>query len=731
MTGKQEIVTMVKKLKARLGPKRKRKLNDGTASDVDLWGSKGSHELNTPRDMDDDELDGEIFNNATMADDFDEVEAESSDEEVPSILSVEVNGDGVKDSLSHNNDATEDEEPMSVLVLPLYSMLSADDQAKVFAPIPSNHRLIVVATNIAETSLTIPGISYVVDCGRHKCRNYHSGTGITSYDIMWISKAAADQRAGRAGRTGPGHCYRLYSSSLYSRHFDDFALPEVITRPLEDVVLAMKAMDISNVSAFPFPSPPDRNRVKKALQLLSDLGCVDVPFDVDDDFGNDGHITKLGAAAAKLPLGVRYSKMMLVGAQANVLDYTIAIVAALSEVSPFICDNAKQKDDIEVDDAPSEESDNLDDVDKHAIQTKEEEELKEVREQWKHSGGDALSRMLAVGAYSYAGRGAGGISEAVACKKFCSENGLNFAVMQRIQKLRAQLAKLAQLRMSSAEGVAAKLGGILYDMPPPGKIQEQLLRQGLASGLLDHVARRAPPGSITREHTMSLRNAYIGCKSSLTEPLFIDKKSPVYSRDSRNLPEWVCYGTIVRKAGKEGSTLAVMTMVTPIDPTWLGTLSEGSALLSMGAPLDTPPPTYSRNKDAVMCSVMTQFGESGWVIPPVQVEMFSALNDPSKKVTSSFMVDDSFRWFARFLLEGKVIAGLSNLTSMLNDSPTIITRRKNVAKVQLLVSALRDAGIDSAGALRKHWAENDSKFLYALLKSWTKKTCADEVKSLW
>lgn len=69
---------------------------------------------------------------------------------------------------------------------------------------------------------------------------------------MWISKAAADQRAGRAGRTGPGHCYRLYSSSVYSRYLDDFALPEVLTRPLEDVVLAMKAMRVSNVTSFPF-----------------------------------------------------------------------------------------------------------------------------------------------------------------------------------------------------------------------------------------------------------------------------------------------------------------------------------------------------------------------------------------------------------------------------------------------------------------------------------------------
>lgn len=183
-----------------------------------------------PREMDDEDFDGDDAN----SNEFDDNDTGFDDEVVP--LSED---DGV---------------PSYASILPLYSLLCAEEQAKVFAPVPENHRLIVVATNIAETSITIPGISYVVDTGRQKCRNYNSGTGVASYDIMWISKASADQRSGRAGRTGPGHCYRLYSSSLYSRHMDAFALPEVLTRPLEDVALAMKAMKISNISTFPFPT---------------------------------------------------------------------------------------------------------------------------------------------------------------------------------------------------------------------------------------------------------------------------------------------------------------------------------------------------------------------------------------------------------------------------------------------------------------------------------------------
>jgi ATP-dependent RNA helicase DHX37/DHR1 len=118
-------------------------------------------------------------------------------------------------------------------VLPLFSLLPVADQLKVFQPVPEGSRLCVVATNIAETSLTIPGIKYVVDCGRVKERVYEKATGVESFQIGWISKASAAQRAGRAGRTGPGHCYRLYSSAVFERDFAQFSEPEILKYPIE------------------------------------------------------------------------------------------------------------------------------------------------------------------------------------------------------------------------------------------------------------------------------------------------------------------------------------------------------------------------------------------------------------------------------------------------------------------------------------------------------------------
>ena len=706
LTGKGEIIRMVNKLRRSLVRSGKREKFRG-------YGDVGASQLegdttNVPREVDDEELDGENEN----IDDFDDM-------------------DDFDDDMNIIPDTDDDNIPKEVRILPLYSLLSADDQAKVFAPVPENTRLIVVATNIAETSITIPGISYVVDAGRQKCRNYNSGTGVASYDIMWISKAAADQRAGRAGRTGPGHCYRLYSSSLYSRHMDDFALPEVLTRPLEDVVLAMKAMDVSNVASFPFPTPPDTSQIAAAVQLLANIGCVDTS-NVERD-GGDGVITRLGKAVSKLPLGVRYSKMLLVAAQAGVLDFAIVIVAILSESSPFShhgATNSNKEDGDEDNEDKDDDDDDLDEVDKQLV---EERKAKKKRNhmQWFNEGGDVLAAMLAVGAYTYAGRGAGGASEKLANSKFCEENGLNYVIMNRIQKMRSHLATIAKNRLSSAAGVAAKTGGFSFKMSPPNKLEEMLLIQSITSGLLDHVALLATPGSISGEYPIDLRSAYLGSSSSTNTPLFLDKGSFTYTRDYRRLPRWVCYDSIVRKTAKDGTPLNVMKSVTPIDPSWLGIISKDTQMISLGAPLSSPPPIYDAEQDEILCSVTTKYGARGWEISPTKVGMYEALNSADGRENHNFLRDDSFRWFARFLWEGKIIPEFAELKDYMNDSPSLLTQKTPSAKVNMLISELSKAGVDSAAALRKHWSEKDDKFLFLQLKNWIKREHRSEVKKIW
>jgi len=702
LTGKAEIIRMVNLLRRSLSGSEKHKKFKGS-EDVGVSQSQPDA-IDAPREMDDEELDGENEN----FDDYDNI------------------GDDFEDNINIIPNSGDDNIPKDACILPLYSLLSTEAQAKIFAPAPENHRLIVIATNIAETSITIPGISYVVDAGRQKCRNYNSGTGVASYDIMWISKASADQRAGRAGRTGPGHCYRLYSSSLYSRHMDDFALPEVLTRPLEDIVLAMKAMDISNVSSFPFPTPPNNSQIEAAVKLLANIGCVDIS-NVEID-GGDGVVTRLGKAVSKLPLGVRYAKILLVAAQAGILDYAIVIVAILSEASPFSNHVSKDSDGQDVDE--EKDDDDLDEVDKKLVEERERKR-KINRRQWYNQGGDVLASMLAVGAYTYAGRGAGGSSEKLAHSKFCEQNGLDYVIMCRIQKMRSHLAFIAKNRLGSTTGLAAKTGGFSYKMSPPSKIEERLLIQSIASGLLDHVALLATPGSISGDYPIDLRSAYTGSASSMNTPLFLDKTSFVYTRDYRQLPRWVCYDSIVRKTAGDGTPINVMKNITPIDPTWLGEISKGTRMIMLGAPLPSPQPIYDGEQDEILCSVTTKYGSRGWEISPTKRGMYEALNSINGKETGDFLRDDSFRWFARFLWEGKIMSEFSGLHQFMNDRPSLITQKTPSSKVNMLVSVLSRAGVDSASALRKHWSEKDDKFLFLQLKNWIKREHHPEAKKIW
>ena len=161
--------------------------------------------------------------------------------------------------------------------------------------------MIVLATNVAETSLTIPGIRYVFDTGRSKERKYDLDSGVQSFEIDYISKASSAQRAGRAGRTGPGHCWRLYTSAVYEQYFPQHAKPEILRTPAENVVLQLKSFAYPKpIVEFPFPSTPKVEALLKAERLLKNLGAL-TP---------GGSITDLGKELSVYPLSPRLSKIM-------------------------------------------------------------------------------------------------------------------------------------------------------------------------------------------------------------------------------------------------------------------------------------------------------------------------------------------------------------------------------------------------------------------------------------
>ena len=153
-----------------------------------------------------------------------------------------------------------------LIICPIYSTLPSDMQAKIFDPTPPGARKVVIATNIAETSLTINGIIYVIDCGFAKQTSYNPRTGMESLIVTPISKASANQRAGRAGRVAPGKCFRMYTAYSYQQELDETTIPEIQRTNLGNVVLMLKSLGINDLIHFDFMDPPPAETLIRALE---------------------------------------------------------------------------------------------------------------------------------------------------------------------------------------------------------------------------------------------------------------------------------------------------------------------------------------------------------------------------------------------------------------------------------------------------------------------------------
>jgi ATP-dependent RNA helicase DHX37/DHR1 len=493
---------------------------------------------------------------------------------------------------------------------------------------------------------------------------------------------------------------------------DPFALPEVLTRPLEDVVLAMKAMRVSNVSSFPFPTPPDAKQLNAAIRLLADLACLDKTNDVEDG-SSDGEITKLGLAVSQLPLGVRYGKMVLVAAEAGVLDYAIAAVSAMAENSPFgtvVTTN---------DDKGSDEEEKEEDIVDNRAQKQ--------KGFWSHRSGDVLATVLAIGAYTHAGRNAGGAAQRMACRKFCDEHGLNPVIMSRIHDMRIRLNRLLQNRL-----VIDKSTNNLQSLKPPNKLQERLLIQSIASGLLDNVATLAPVMTIgSTEHPLNLRSAYLGATVNAQEPLFMDRNSVLYTGNPQQLPKWVCYDTLVRKLHKKsGQTIVTMKCVTAIDPSWLGVVAKKSSLLHLGQPLASTTPLYQASSDSIVCAVKTTYGRHGWEIPSIRIPWLQAFTTPTLS-TRNMSATDKYAWFARYLLEGRVVPELDAIRSMLQIDPVLLTTRGGPKAVQRWLAAIESGDLASRKALVQAWKSNGPRYLWSVLQQLVRPERKAEAERLW
>ncbi|XP_009180297.2 probable ATP-dependent RNA helicase DHX37 isoform X2 [Papio anubis] len=599
-------------------------------------------------------------------------EAEVDEEEgaLDSDLDLDL-GDGGQDG---------DEQPDASLplhVLPLYSLLAPEKQAQVFKPPPEGTRLCVVATNVAETSLTIPGIKYVVDCGKVKKRYYDRVTGVSSFRVTWVSQASADQRAGRAGRTEPGHCYRLYSSVVFG-DFEQFPPPEITRRPVEDLILQMKALNIEKVINFPFPTPPSVEALLAAEELLIALGALQPPQKAERVKQLQKNrlscpITALGRTMATFPVAPRYAKMLALSRQHGCLPYAITIVASMTVRELF------------------------EELDRPAASDEELARLKskrawvaQMKRTWAGQGaslklGDLMVLLGAVGACEYAG----------CTPQFCEANGLRYKAMMEIRRLRGQLTSAVNAVCPEAE--------LFVDpkMQPPTESQVTYLRQIVTAGLGDHLARRVQSEELLED---KWRNAYK--TPLLDDPVFIHPSSVLF----KELPEFVVYQEIME------TTKMYMKGVSSVEVQWIPALLP--SYCQFDKPLEEPAPTYCPERGRVLCHQASVFYRVGWPLPAIEVDFPEGI--------------DRYKHFARFLLEGQVFRKLASYQSCLLSSPS--TMLKTWARLQprteSLLRALVAEKADCREALLAAWKKNP-KYLLAEYCEWLPQAMHPDIEKAW
>ncbi len=262
--------------------------------------------------------------------------AEEEDEEDPTILEAilaavdELRRAGPGDILLFLSGEREIRETAEALrkhhspsteILPLYARLSADEQNRIFQPHHSPR--IILSTNVAETSLTVPGIKCVIDPGYARISRYSPRNKVQRLPIERISRASADQRAGRCGRVSDGICIRLYSEDDYVAR-EPFTQPEILRTNLASVILQMKALHLAEIQDFPFVEPPDFRAIKDGFQTLHELGAID----------ENNELTELGSHLARLPIDPRIGRMILAAREENCVDEVLIIAAALSIQDP-------------------------------------------------------------------------------------------------------------------------------------------------------------------------------------------------------------------------------------------------------------------------------------------------------------------------------------------------------------------------------------------------------------
>ena len=334
-----------------------------------------------------------------------------------------------------------------LLPLPLYAGLTVEQQMYVFEPAPERTRKVICATNIAEASVTIDGIAYVIDSGFVKLRAYSPQTGIETLTATPVSKASATQRSGRAGRTKPGKCYRLYTEAAFNT-LAEATVPEIQRSNLAPTILQLKALGIDNIARFDFITPPPAELIIRALELLYSLGAL-------DDYAK---LTKpLGTRMAELALEPMLAKCLLSAPAFNCLSEMLSI-AAMTSLQGNVWFS-------------------------HDLKKAEES----ARRKFAVEEGDHLTLLNVYNAFVTKGR-----KDA----KWCQQHYLNFKSMSRAVSIRNQLRRyLERFGIDVSESLPSNSLSSSEVLRVGGRSKEESIRRCLTSGYFAHAARMMPDGT--------------------------------------------------------------------------------------------------------------------------------------------------------------------------------------------------------------------------------------------
>ena len=330
---------------------------------------------------------------------------------------------------------------LQLLASPMYAGLTSEQQLYVFEPAPENTRKVIVSTNIAEASVTIDGIVYVVDCGFVKLRAYNPTTGIETLTATSLSKASATQRAGRAGRTKPGKCYRLYTERAYES-MPAVTVPEIQRSNLAPAILQLKALGIDNIARFDFLTSPPAELIVRALELLYSLGAL-------DDYAK---LTRpLGMRMAELALEPMMAKVLLGSSAFGCLSEILSIAAMVSLQGSVWFSHDEKK---------AEES---------------------ARRKFAAEEGDHLTLLNVYQTF---------VTKGKKDVQWCRANYLNYKSMQRAVSIRTQLKRYVErFGINVQESLATN--GNVEDLS--GKAEK--ICRCLTTGFFAHVARMQADGS--------------------------------------------------------------------------------------------------------------------------------------------------------------------------------------------------------------------------------------------